>query len=655
MLITINAQQAPPELISYRAIAYNNSGNIITGTTIGIKVTILNNSTEIYSERHVLQTAADGSYNLQIGGGIFLTGTSFSEIDWSTSTKFLKIEIDPTGGTNYTVSVGETQLLTVPYAFLAKKALTAESLENGIDTVENIDALENINVFQNGKVVYVKNYEISGDEGGGIFIYRSNDSRAIDDGIIIKSENTPDNGKWIRQYTGSINVKWFGAKNRREQDSDQTKYFNKAIQAAYNHQYFDSFYTGTEDGFKQRAVFIPSGDYVIEGSILLKDGVKLEGEGIDLTFLHRINGSPTIPIIKNEGFINSIGLYNFSVNGNNNIAIDIYNSPINMQNIRVGTFGIAIRLNNVSHGVFTNVFTSSNDIAFQFNGQNENSGVCTFSNCLFGPSVGNQIQNQRIGFEFGEGATLDSFVFNSCFFSGNEACEKISYRDVDEGAGIRSVMHNACHYELKESGATSEAAAVLFEGGPAFPSVTYGTSIGVSWNACNFGLNGAKYGFRFKKARYEGISINNCDFLFLPSNSHLFSFENGTFFKNCEINGLTTDNYNYFDNLDPLWLEGNTSSPYGERGGWKLNIEGLNHFQNGLSIGKLKNNPITNKLYSQRITSGNINIDQWSVYFNKGDLIYNDDPDVGEYIGWVCVEEGFWGSCTWKRFGLIVN
>ena len=54
-----------------------------------------------------------------------MTGT-FSAIDWSAGTYFIKTETDPTGGTNYTIT-GTSQLLSVPYALYSKNAETVKT------------------------------------------------------------------------------------------------------------------------------------------------------------------------------------------------------------------------------------------------------------------------------------------------------------------------------------------------------------------------------------------------------------------------------------------------------------------------------------------------------------------------------------------------
>jgi hypothetical protein len=122
-----------PQGISYQAIALNGSGNPIVSSPVGIKLSILDTSasgTVLYTETHTPTTNAQGLYNLIIGQGTATTGT-FSTIKWETNSKFLKLEMDAVGGTNY-VLVGSTQLLSVPYALYAGK-VKSEDVVGGPD------------------------------------------------------------------------------------------------------------------------------------------------------------------------------------------------------------------------------------------------------------------------------------------------------------------------------------------------------------------------------------------------------------------------------------------------------------------------------------------------------------------------------------------
>ena len=57
---------------------------------------------------------------VEVGDGSTQMGT-FANINWANGPWFLKTEIDPNGGNNYSV-VSVQQLLSVPYALYAKEA-----------------------------------------------------------------------------------------------------------------------------------------------------------------------------------------------------------------------------------------------------------------------------------------------------------------------------------------------------------------------------------------------------------------------------------------------------------------------------------------------------------------------------------------------------
>jgi hypothetical protein len=125
-LISTSVFSQVPQGISYQAIALNASGNPVVTSNVGIRLSILDNSvsgTVLYTETHTKNTNAQGLFNLVIGQGTPTSGT-FSSINWGTNIKFLKIEMDVAGGTNY-VLVGSTQLISVPYALAADSLVTS--------------------------------------------------------------------------------------------------------------------------------------------------------------------------------------------------------------------------------------------------------------------------------------------------------------------------------------------------------------------------------------------------------------------------------------------------------------------------------------------------------------------------------------------------
>jgi len=114
--------QAPAKF-NYQGVARNPQGQVIANQNIALKVSILDieiNGSSIYSETHSAKTNQLGLFNIAIGGGTVLSG-DFNKIPWSQKDKFVKIEMDPAGGFNYTL-IGTSQLLSVPYALHSKTA-----------------------------------------------------------------------------------------------------------------------------------------------------------------------------------------------------------------------------------------------------------------------------------------------------------------------------------------------------------------------------------------------------------------------------------------------------------------------------------------------------------------------------------------------------
>ena len=119
-LITI--AQAPQKM-AYQSVVRNVANQIVANQSIGVKISIVEGSltgTTVYSETHTTITNANGLFTLEAGGGTPTIGT-FSAINWSNGSHYIKSEIDSTGGTNYNLS-GTTELLSVPYALYSEKS-----------------------------------------------------------------------------------------------------------------------------------------------------------------------------------------------------------------------------------------------------------------------------------------------------------------------------------------------------------------------------------------------------------------------------------------------------------------------------------------------------------------------------------------------------
>ena len=100
------------------------TGNLIQNQLVAFRISLLQGSpsgTLTYQERHALNTNDYGLASLEIGNGTVLAG-AFSSIDWSAGQMFIKVELDPLGGTAYQ-DMGTTQLLSVPYALYSERSM----------------------------------------------------------------------------------------------------------------------------------------------------------------------------------------------------------------------------------------------------------------------------------------------------------------------------------------------------------------------------------------------------------------------------------------------------------------------------------------------------------------------------------------------------
>ena len=131
-----------PKAFSYQAVVRNSQGKVIAKQPVGIKVEILQGSTEgtvVYAETQTPESSQTGTVNLLIGTGTATEGT-FADIDWGAATYFLRISLSLDGSDNYKV-VSTTQMLPVPYALYAEKAgsVVNKESEDAKTETSNVD------------------------------------------------------------------------------------------------------------------------------------------------------------------------------------------------------------------------------------------------------------------------------------------------------------------------------------------------------------------------------------------------------------------------------------------------------------------------------------------------------------------------------------
>jgi len=182
LLTTVHAQ-IPPNAFNYSAVARNAAGDPIATSTIGIQITILKSSptgASQYSENHFVNTDAFGLFNLVIGAGAVQSG-NMATIDWSNDTYYLKVGMDANGGSSF-VTMGTTQLLSVPYALYAKTAGSINGNTGGGNFTHYI-----------------------GEEfGGGVIFHLWKDAAGAEHGLIVDKVDLSTAQEWSNVYDVEI-------------------------------------------------------------------------------------------------------------------------------------------------------------------------------------------------------------------------------------------------------------------------------------------------------------------------------------------------------------------------------------------------------------------------------------------------------------------
>lgn len=181
--------------------------------------------------------------------------------------------------------------MSVPYALYAEKS------NNDIKTVNNINDLRAITSYVNKQEVFVKGYYTEGDGGEGFFVFLIDEVEPDTHGIHIKPNNIIESnpGRWVRQYSGPINVKYFGIVKVIDQiqygpppiPATQTiisnsQRLNFAIQ--YVKKFNVSYNRGNPAGIplkktsQDMTIYFPSGTYWFTETINLCSNLNIKGD-----------------------------------------------------------------------------------------------------------------------------------------------------------------------------------------------------------------------------------------------------------------------------------------------------------------------------------------------------------------------------------------
>ena len=174
LLFTTAAATMAQGSFAYQAVIRTADGKVVSNQKVGMRFTLLSDGTSYYSEVHTPTTNEFGNISVMIGSGTKESG-DFMNVPWSKMNLMLKIEVDANGGANYT-ELGQTQLLSVPYAMYAQTAGKVEATQKSSSVNEPIFEVKDKDgnlvfaVYPDGVKVYVDDTDVTKAKRSGFVV-----------------------------------------------------------------------------------------------------------------------------------------------------------------------------------------------------------------------------------------------------------------------------------------------------------------------------------------------------------------------------------------------------------------------------------------------------------------------------------------------------
>lgn len=309
-------------------------------------------------------------------------------------------------------------------------------LRAGLRAVAGVSALRGIRP-ENDVLVYLSYHTTAGDGGHGVFRGVTGASAGTytdDNGITIVPTGGDGSSAWIRQFSGAVNVKWFGAKGDYDGSSgtDNTSLFQSAVNAAQN---------GTTG-----VVYIPRSDpsktYKVTDSVSITKPIRIVGDGINLTTIQGVGLATGKPIFDFDGTVNPNfefgGIGRMTLMGGNTAGVIKLNNVSQFSFDDIGyrntTNGIYLTGNRVFSLKFERVKAITTVTGTDIKFDNVNGGQFSFRSCSFSGDTGVSIA--------GASTYVNGILFDNCNFESN-ATNAVYFN----AALISSVTFNCCRIE----------------------------------------------------------------------------------------------------------------------------------------------------------------------------------------------------------------
>ena len=147
-----------PQGFTYQAVVRNNDGSAVGNRQINVRVSLVQGNAlgaEQYAEIHTPTTDGNGLFTIIVGQGLSLVNCIMADcIDWADGPWFIKTQIDPAGGNNFTLATTQ-QLMSVPYALFAANADCAEAIAALRAAIDSLAAVRDTVHIRDSVVVHI--------------------------------------------------------------------------------------------------------------------------------------------------------------------------------------------------------------------------------------------------------------------------------------------------------------------------------------------------------------------------------------------------------------------------------------------------------------------------------------------------------------------
>ena len=120
ILLTGTVFAQAPKGFNYQAVVRNSAGQLMANRMVSVRISIMQgsaNGTTVYQQTESVNKNGNGLFTLVVGEN----SNDFANINWGRGPYYILSEIDPNGGSNYTLSTSQ-KILAVPYAHYATVA-----------------------------------------------------------------------------------------------------------------------------------------------------------------------------------------------------------------------------------------------------------------------------------------------------------------------------------------------------------------------------------------------------------------------------------------------------------------------------------------------------------------------------------------------------